>query len=102
MIVNSEAYRKLVREDIEWLLRQPRTLERNHIRQILEHQIRDAEEIVSRDREREKHEETEFVLRGVIAVLAEQLALYSGSKPSHEVRNAIRFVTGKRTDGETV
>ena len=30
------AYEKLVKEDIEWLLKQPRTLEREHIKQILD------------------------------------------------------------------
>ncbi len=33
--LNRSAYEKLVAEDIEWLLRQPRTLERDHIEQIL-------------------------------------------------------------------
>ena len=30
------AYERLVKEDIEWLLKQPRSLERDHIRMILE------------------------------------------------------------------
>lgn len=54
MIVNAETYRKLVAEDIEWLKTVPRTLERDHVLLILEHQIRDAEEIVKRDMKRER------------------------------------------------
>lgn len=34
--LNREAYEKLVKEDIEWLRQQPRTLERDHILVILE------------------------------------------------------------------
>lgn len=33
--LNREAYRKLLTEDIAWLLRQPRTLERDHICDLL-------------------------------------------------------------------
>jgi hypothetical protein len=33
--LNRDAYAKLVAEDMAWLDRQPRTLEREHIRQIL-------------------------------------------------------------------
>lgn len=29
------AYQQLIDEDIEWLLKQPRTLERDHIEQVL-------------------------------------------------------------------
>lgn len=53
-IVNARTYRKLVQEDIDWLMTVPRTLEREHILLILEQQIRDAEEITTRDRERER------------------------------------------------
>ena len=35
MKVNREAYQKLIDEDIEWLLRQPRDLERDHIEAVL-------------------------------------------------------------------
>ena len=31
-----EAYEKLIEEDIEWLMRQPRSLEQEHIKLILE------------------------------------------------------------------
>ncbi len=44
------AYRELVWGDIEWLDTMPRSLERGHIRLILEHQIRDAEEICEKRR----------------------------------------------------
>lgn len=33
--LNRKAFEKLVEEDIEWLLKQPRTLERDHVEQIL-------------------------------------------------------------------
>lgn len=33
--LNRHAYRKLVQEDIDWLLAQPRTLERDHIHAVL-------------------------------------------------------------------
>ncbi len=35
MILNRAAYQRLVDEDLEWLLTQPRTLERDHIEQTL-------------------------------------------------------------------
>ena len=35
MMMNRTAYQKLIDEDIEWLLKQPRTLEREHIHAIL-------------------------------------------------------------------
>ncbi len=54
MQINATTYRKLVQEDIDWLNTMPRTLERDHILLILAHQIRDAEEITVRDRERER------------------------------------------------
>lgn len=54
LIVNSATYRKLVREDLDWLLTVPRTLERDHIQLILEQQIRDAAEIVERDSKRQR------------------------------------------------
>ena len=50
MVVNAEAYRKLIREDIAWLDKMPRTLERDHILQVLECQIRNAETITASDR----------------------------------------------------
>ena len=39
MIVNREAYQKLIDEDIEWLMKQPRTLERDHIVSVLKNSV---------------------------------------------------------------
>ena len=39
MIVNREAYQKLIDEDIEWLLKQPRSLERDHIISVLKKSV---------------------------------------------------------------
>ena len=39
MIVNREAYQKLIDEDIEWLLKQPRSLERDHIVSALKNSV---------------------------------------------------------------
>lgn len=39
MRLNRHAYKKLIQEDIEWLMQQPRTLEREHIRLILERAV---------------------------------------------------------------
>ena len=35
MMVNREAYQKLIDEDIEWLMKQPRSLERDHIVSVI-------------------------------------------------------------------
>ena len=35
MKVNREAYQKLIDEDIEWLSKQPRSLERDHIVSVI-------------------------------------------------------------------
>ena len=37
--VNSRAYKQLIDEDIEWLNKQPNTLENQHIKQIVEDSI---------------------------------------------------------------
>ena len=39
MIVNRDAYQKLIDEDIEWLLKQPRSLERDHIVSVLKNSV---------------------------------------------------------------
>ena len=39
MIVNREAYQKLIDEDIEWLLKRPRSLERDHIVSVLKNSV---------------------------------------------------------------
>lgn len=54
--MNANAYRQLVDEDIAWLKTMPRTLERDHILLILEHQKINAEEITTRDREKARSE----------------------------------------------
>jgi len=33
--LNRQAYQRLIQEDIDWLLRQPRSLERDHVHEIL-------------------------------------------------------------------
>ena len=38
-MVNREAYQKLIDEDIEWLLKQPRSLERDHIAIVLKNSV---------------------------------------------------------------
>ncbi len=52
MIVNAATYRRLVEEDIEWLLTCHRTLERDHVLVILQAQIRDAHLIVAEELKR--------------------------------------------------
>ena len=52
MIVNAATYRRLVEEDIEWLLTCPRTLERDHVLMIPQWQIRDAHLVVAEDLKR--------------------------------------------------
>jgi hypothetical protein len=37
--MSRSAYQKLIDEDIAWLMEQPRTLERDHIVQILRHSV---------------------------------------------------------------
>lgn len=37
--LNKSAYQKLVKEDLEWLQKQPRSLERDHIEQVLKWSI---------------------------------------------------------------
>ncbi len=44
MHVTAEAYRKLIAEDIAWLLQQPKCLERDHIALILNYQSIDADD----------------------------------------------------------
>ena len=54
-VINASAYRQLIDEDLEWLLSQPRTLERDHIEQILRWQHLHAKKVCedARCRERE-------------------------------------------------
>lgn len=53
-IVNSAAYRQLVDEDLEWLRKQPRTLERDHIEVILKWHIEHASAVIKYVREQTK------------------------------------------------
>lgn len=39
LTLNKTAYSKLVEEDIEWLLKQPRSLERDHIVAVLKESV---------------------------------------------------------------
>ena len=38
-MINKKAYQKLIDEDIEWLLKQPRSLERDHIVSVLKNSV---------------------------------------------------------------
>jgi len=40
LTLNRQAYQQLVDEDLAWLAQQPRTLERDHIEQIIRWSIR--------------------------------------------------------------
>jgi len=48
--MTADALRKLLTEDKEWLLRQPRTLEREHIAVGLDWLHKNAEAVVAADR----------------------------------------------------
>jgi len=37
--LNKQAYQKLIEEDLDWLQKQPRSLERDHITAIVEHSV---------------------------------------------------------------
>ena len=37
--LNKKAYESLIQEDLEWLMKQPKSLERDHIKIILEHAV---------------------------------------------------------------
>jgi hypothetical protein len=37
MTLNRTAFRKIIQEDLDWLLNQPRSLERDHIEHLLRH-----------------------------------------------------------------
>ena len=47
MMINREAYQKLIEGDIEWLLKQPRSLERDHIVSVLKNSV---EEIYGKEK----------------------------------------------------
>ena len=53
--INKEAYQKLITEDIEWLLKETeRTLERDHIIEVLESSVSKYYPEFSKDKMREK------------------------------------------------
>ncbi len=56
LILNPSAYRKLVQEDLDWLLTTPRTLERDHVEAILKWQIQHAEIVIKMARDASKDE----------------------------------------------
>lgn len=53
--LNPEAYRKLLEEDLKWLLQQPRTLERDHIEQAIAWEMKNAERILQIVRENDEY-----------------------------------------------
>ena len=38
-MINREAYQKLIDEDVVWILKQPRSLERDHIVSVLKNSV---------------------------------------------------------------
>lgn len=50
-ILTPDAYRKLVQEDLDWLQTVPRTLERDHIIEILKWQIANSHTVIAMCRE---------------------------------------------------
>jgi hypothetical protein len=44
--LTTQEYQKLLKEDIEWLLKQPRSLERDHIHNLLSEKIVQEKEIL--------------------------------------------------------
>lgn len=62
--LNRQAYLNLVNEDLEWLLQQPRTLERDHIEHILRWTIRENQSATMEPvREKEEAYDPEAELR---------------------------------------
>jgi hypothetical protein len=53
-VINSPAYKKLIDENIAWLLAQPRTLERDHIEQVLRWHSENAGVVTALEREKER------------------------------------------------
>lgn len=53
-VINAPAYKRLVDENIEWLLSQPRTLERDHIELILRWHSENAAVVTATEREKER------------------------------------------------
>lgn len=53
-VINSPAYKKLIDENLEWLLKMPRTLERDHIEQVLRWHSENASVVTALEREKER------------------------------------------------
>ena len=52
--INSPTYKKLIDENLEWLLKMPRTLERDHIEQVLRWHSQNAAVVTAFEREKEQ------------------------------------------------
>lgn len=44
VLISPEAYKKLLQEDLDWLLQQPESLEKDHIEAILKNLIKRIDE----------------------------------------------------------
>ncbi len=53
-VINSPAYKKLIDENLEWLMTMPRTLERDHIEQVLRWHSKHAAFVTEFEREKER------------------------------------------------
>lgn len=53
-VINSPAYKKLIDENLEWLLKMPRTLERDHIEQVLRWHSQNAAVVTEFERKKEE------------------------------------------------
>ena len=85
MPVNSGAYRKLIDEDLAWLAKMDRSLERDHIEAILWFHHACGPQIGEYVRE----------LKGVVNVLADRLSRHTGYPIPKEIREAEEHVRRK-------
>ncbi len=53
-VINSPAYKKLIDENLEWLMKMPRTLERDHIEQVLLWHSKNAAVVTAFERKKEE------------------------------------------------
>ena len=44
VLISSEAYKRLLQGDLDWLLKQPKSLEKDHIEAVLKNLIKRIEE----------------------------------------------------------
>lgn len=77
--LNRSAYQKLIVEDVAWLLRQPRSLEREHIEQVL---------MVSPDREYGDNAQ----MRDNVAIFYEHLVTTQEFELAARLRDLLGFV----------